>query len=132
MTEPYFLTPAEVLELHADQLARFGGSAGVRDMAALEAAVQTPRASFDGEFLHKGLFAMASAYAFHIAESQALIDGNKRTGLNAALVFLYINGYEVPDPEGRLYRAMIDISAHALDKSGLALLLQSLAKPLSP
>ncbi len=81
MIEPTFLSLEEVLTLHADQLERYGGAAGIRDLGLLESAVETPRATFDGEFLHDGLFAMAAAYAFHIAESQAFVDGNKRSGL---------------------------------------------------
>lgn len=129
MTEPVFLSLADVLSLHADQLELYGGSAGVRDAGALDAAVEMPRASFDGQYLHSDLFSMAAAYAFHIAESQALIDGNKRTGLNAALVFLLLNGWQVQDPDGRLYDAMIAIAVHTLDKTGLAALFRELALP---
>jgi hypothetical protein len=88
-----------VLALHDDQLRLFGGSAGVRDRGALESAVATPEATFDDEFLHEDLFQMAAAYAFHIAENQPFVDGNKRTGLNAALVFLDVNGWVVLDPD---------------------------------
>jgi death on curing protein len=127
--EPLFLTVDEVRDLHDDQLRRFGGSAGVRDLGALESAVATPASTFDGEFLHEDLFHMAAAYAFHIAENQPFVDGNKRAALNAALVFLDINGWLVADPEMRLYDAMIAISSRSLDKTGLAELLRSLAQP---
>ena len=96
--EPLFLTVEEVQELHDDQLRRFGGSAGVRDLGALESAVATPASTFDGEFLHEDLFHMAAGYAFHIAENQPFVDGNKRAALNAALVFLDLNGWLVADP----------------------------------
>jgi death-on-curing protein len=69
---------------------------------------------------------MAAAYAFHIAQNQPFIDGNKRTGLAAALVFLDLNGVNVEDPEGRLYSGMIDIADRRLDKTGLAALLREL------
>lgn len=69
---------------------------------------------------------MAAAYAFHLSENQAFVDGNKRTALSAALVFLDINGIEISDPNGSLYQAMIDISAKKLDKAGLAKLLTKL------
>jgi death-on-curing protein len=72
---------------------------------------------------------MAAAYAFHIAQNQAFVDGNKRTGLLSALVFLDLTGIIISDPEGRLYQAMIDIAERTLDKSGLALLLHDLATP---
>ena len=104
---PLFLTVEDVLALHDDQLRLFGGSAGVRDAGALDSAVATPAATFDQEFLHDDLFHMAAAYAFHIAENQPFVDGNKRTGLNAAIVFLDINGWIVSDPDMRLYDAMI-------------------------
>lgn len=73
-----------MLELHDDQLRLFGGGSGIRDRGALESAGAVPQASFDGAFLHEDLFAMAAPYAFHIAENQPFVDGNKRTALNAA------------------------------------------------
>ncbi len=128
---PAFLTVQDVLELHDEQLQRFGGSAGIRDRGAFESAVAMPLSTYDGVFLHDDIFKMAAAYAFHIAENQPFVDGNKRTALNAALVFLDINGWLVLDPDERLYKAMISISARSLDKQGLAVLLRGLARPLS-
>jgi death-on-curing protein len=113
-----FLTVEDVEALHSEQLRLFGGQDGVRDRGALESAVATPSASFDGELLHAGIFAMAAAYAFHLAENQP-----------AALVFLGINGWDVDDPEELLYDAMIGISARNLSKEQLADLLERLAKP---
>ncbi len=122
-----FLTFEEILEIHAAQLERFGGSAGIRDEGAIRSAIAQPSSTFAGEHLHGDLFAMAAAYAFHLAESQAFVDGNKRTGLDAALTFLRLNGIRVPDPEGALFDAMIDLATHDLDKPGLARLLRALA-----
>jgi death-on-curing protein len=73
---------------------------------------------------------MAAAYAFHIAENQPFIDGNKRAALNAALVFLDVNGWVVDDPGMRLYDAMIGLSSRGLDKHGLAKILRELASPI--
>ncbi len=86
----------------------------------------TPQASFGGEYLHNGVFEMAAAYAFHIAENQPFLDGNKRTALASALVFLDINGIVVLDPELILYKAMIAISNKEMDKYDLASLLENL------
>jgi death-on-curing protein len=130
--DPEFLSVEDVVELHADQLRLFGGSDGVRDPGALESAVATPQATFGGEFLHEGLFEMAAAYAFHIAENQPFLDGNKRTALNAAIVFLDINGWRVLDPDMALYDAMIALSNRSLDKAGLADLLRRLAEAADP
>ena len=127
MSDPLFLSLEEVLELHADQIRLFGGTAGIRDKGALESAIAVPSATFDGEFLHTGLFEMAAAYAFHIAQNQPFLDGNKRAGLNACLVFLMLNGWEVVDPQEALYDAMLAFAVGSLDKLGFAGLLESLA-----
>ncbi len=129
-SDPDFLSVEEVLFLHEEQLARYGGSGGVRDLGLLESAVATPQATFDGQLVHGDLFAMAAAYAFHIAQNQPFVDGNKRTGLAAALVFLELNGVTLADPEGALYRAMLDVAERRLDKDGLALILRNLAAKL--
>jgi len=122
-----FLTLDDVLEIHSQQLARWGGSDGIRDRGALEAAIAQPQATFGGDYLHEDLFAMASAYAFHLAESQAFIDGNKRVGLNAALLFLDFNGFVILDPEESLFEAMIAVGTRRMTKEQLARLLRDLA-----
>lgn len=118
--DPEFLTLDEVLELHEDEIARYGGDPGIRDPGLIEAAVAMPQQSFGGQFLHETLFVMAAAYAFHLAESQAFVDGNKRTGLAAAYAFLALNGYRLVETNDRLYQSMLAIGKHELDKAGLA------------
>ena len=95
MIEPTFLTLDEVIEIHRDQIERYGGHAGIRDMGLLQSAVSVPQASFGGHFLHADLFEMAAAYLFHIVQNHPFLDGNKRVGAAAALVFLEMNGVEV-------------------------------------
>jgi death-on-curing protein len=132
VTEPDFLELEEVLELHDRQIEAFGGTLGIRDQGLLESALATPRATFGGQFVHESLFLMAAAYAFHVAENQPFLDGNKRTGLGAALVFLRINGYRVVDPEETLYEALIAIAERRMDKSRLAEVLRELAREVDP
>jgi death on curing protein len=88
-------------------------------------------AMFDGAYVHGDPFAMAAAYAFHIAQNQPYVDGNKRTGVVAALTFLKVNGVEVDDPGERLEPAMRAIADRSLDKAGLASLLRELADATS-
>jgi len=116
--EPKFLTIAEILYLHEESLARFGGSAGVRDQGLVESAA----ASAQNTFWYKkgGLFEVAGAYAFHLAEAQAFLDGNKRTAAASAIMFLRKNGVQFPPDDGSVYAAMIEIAKKELDKSGLA------------
>jgi death-on-curing protein len=127
--EPRFLSVADVIEIHAVGIARYGGLGELRDPTLLESAVGTASASFDGQYLHSDLSAMAAAYAFHIAQNQCFLDGNKRAGLGAALVFLGVNGWMAVDPEGRLYAAMIGIAERRLDKDRLAALFRELIRP---
>jgi death-on-curing protein len=126
MSELVFLTHAQVETLHRLALEQHGGRDGVRDPSALEAAVLHPR---NVHFYVQGdLFDVAAAYAFHLAESQAFLDGNKRTGMAAALVFLRLNGVMIPAATEDLYAAMIAIAARRLDKPALAALLRRLAR----
>jgi death-on-curing protein len=90
--EPLFLTLDEVLQIHAEMIASFGGRDGVRDMALLESAIAQPSGRFGGAYLYDGFAQMAAAYLFGIAKNHAFIDGNKRTAAAAAIVFLKMNG----------------------------------------
>lgn len=125
--EPEFLNLEDVLQIHDEQLTAYGGATGIRDQGLLESAVMMPQASFSEAYLHEDLAHMAAAYAFHIAQNQPFMDGNKRTGLVAALVFLDLNGVIILDPEEKLYDAMIAIAERRMDKDGLAELLRELA-----
>ena len=127
MEEPSFLTLAEVIEIHRNQIELYGGDLGTRDIRLLQSAVAQPEATFDGAWLHSDLFSMAAAYAFHIAANHPFTDGNKRTALATALVFLEINGISLLDPSGKLYNAMIKVASGKLDKSLLAEILRMLA-----
>jgi death-on-curing protein len=128
VSDPAFLEVEDVLLIHQEQLARYGGAAGVRDAGLLQSAVAVPRASAGGEFAHEDLFAMAAAYAFHIAQNQPFLDGNKRTGLLSAIVFLDLDGVVIADPEGTLYDAMIAVADRRLDKAGLGSVFKALSR----
>ena len=123
---PAFLSLADVLRIHVDQVERYGGRAGIRDQGLLQSALAMPGASFGGEFLHRSLYEVAAAYAFHLCQNHPFVDGNKRTGLTSALVFLDINGISIDDPGGILYQAMMDVASGALGKLALAEILRLL------
>ncbi len=127
MTAPRFLTKEEVEFIHDMQLAAFGGQAGIRSENFLQSALGMPEQSFGGDYLHAYPFGMAAAYAFHLAENQPFIDGNKRTALHAAIEFLKLNGYDINDLSNKLYGAMIDMANRKMTKEELAGLLQKLA-----
>src|SRR5580692_9224146 len=95
MDEILFLTRDEVVEIHRDQIERYGGSLGIRDEGLLQSAVAMPEASFGGERLHASISGIAAAYLFHLAMNHPFIDGNKRVGAASAIVFLKMNGREL-------------------------------------
>jgi len=87
-----------------------------------------PQSTFDGVYLHTDLFEMAAAYAFHLCCNHPFVDGNKRTALASALVFLEMNGISLDDPYGVLYDAMVNIANGTLGKGDLAQLFRRLSR----
>lgn len=94
------LTLEIVLEIHAEAIAQFGGSEGLRDRALLESAIAAPQASFGGVSPFKDVVEVAAAYLYYLCSNHPFIDGNKRAALGACLVFLQLNGLTpAPDSE---------------------------------
>lgn len=90
-----YLTPAQVLAIHHQAIKRFGGSHGIRDLKLLESTVARPRASFGGKDLYRDIFEKAAPLLQSLSKNHAFIDGNKRTALTSAAIFLKINGYRL-------------------------------------
>lgn len=126
MKNPLFLTLAEVIEIHNDQIKIYGGRGGIRDLGLLQSAIAQPPASFSGQWLHGDIFMMAAAYAFHICGNHPFMDGNKRTALASALVFLQMNGIDRDDPKQKLLDAMLQMAKGELKKEEFARILQGL------
>jgi death-on-curing protein len=97
-------------------------------LGLLQSALAQPEASFAGQWLHKDLYAMAAAYADHLCQNHPFIDGNKRTALASALVFLEINGISLLDPRGRLKDAMLGMASSKMGKEEFARLLRKLPR----
>jgi death on curing protein len=117
--EPFFLTREQIDAIHREQVDTWGGMPGLRNENGLESAIAQPQNVY--LYGNGDLYEIAAAYAFHIAESQAYVDGNKRTGVQAALDLLEINGIDTsPLPEAAAYNAMIKVAMHKLDRAGLA------------
>ena len=105
-----------VREIHAEAIARFGGSDGVRDSALLESAVAAPQASFGGKSPYRDLAEVAAAYLYYLCRNHPFIDGNKRTALGACIVFLRLNGIE-PRPDGPEWEELVlAIAAGSFDR----------------
>jgi death on curing protein len=123
--EPIFLTLDEVLEIHDEQIEKYGGSAGLRDAGGLESAVATPQATFGGEYLHPSIPAMAAAYLFHLCQNHPFIDGNKRVGANAAITFLFLNDWDANFDEDELVDLVLAVASSRMTKPDLVALFES-------
>ena len=111
-----FLSLAEVLAIHKEQIRRFGGSLGLRDLGLLEAAIHMPQATFSGRFLHEDLQGMAAAYLFHLVANHPFIDGNKRVGAASADVFLGMNGWQLSAEPDTYASFVLDTAARKMEK----------------
>ncbi len=119
MDEPVFLSRERVLQLHHLSLQQHGGLDGLREPGLLDSALMQPEATY--HYGQGDLAAIAAAYAFHIAQNQPFLDGNKRTAITSALAFLELNGIPTSAiTDAELYDAMIAIAEKRLDKAGLA------------
>lgn len=126
MDTPRFLTLSEVLTILRDQIARYGGDFGVRDIGLVSSAIAVPQATFGGKHLHTDLYEMAAAYAFHLCQNHPFVDGNKRVALASALVFLYLNGISIADPDDKLYPLMMSVASGRAQKPQIATVLREL------
>ena len=124
MSEPSFLTLDEVIAIHADQIRRYGGEPGIRDLSLLQSAIGTPQATFGGDYLHTSIFEMAAAYLFHIANNHPFVDGNKRTALMTGLVFLGLNGYELRADADELGDLVVGVARGDVGKAAAAVFLE--------
>jgi death-on-curing protein len=117
---------SEVLLILQDQIRQYGGSYGARDPALLSSAMAMPMAMYEGKLLHAELADQAAAYAFHLCQNHPFLDGNKRTALAAALVFLDLNGIEINDPKEMLYELMMQVAEGKRSKKDIAKVLRNL------
>ncbi len=129
--EPLFLTLDEMVEIHSQQIENYGGSDGLRDPAALESATATPMATYDGHYLHPTVPAMAAAYLFHVCQNHPFVDGNKRTGANAAVTFLIMNDWDLDFSEDEFADLVLSVAAGAISKPALTDLFEACCHPVS-
>ena len=120
MSEPIFLGLDEIIEIHNDQIKRYGGLSGIRDIELLKSAIAIPAACFGGDYLHKDIYEMASAYMFHIVRNHPFIDGNKRTGAVASVIFLIMNGLDLFADEVAFEKMVLSVAEGKSDKAKIA------------
>ncbi|HEY6259762.1 MAG TPA: type II toxin-antitoxin system death-on-curing family toxin [Xanthobacteraceae bacterium] len=118
MTEPKWLDLDIVLDIHAEQLALFGGGEGMRDRGLLESALARPLNKF--AYGETDLAALAAAYAFGIARNHPFVDGNKRAAFGSMIVFLGLNEIDLDVPPEDATAIILEMAAGDIDEDGLA------------
>lgn len=119
-----FLSIAEVLEIHQNQIMLYGGEQGIRDINLLKSALGMPSAAYGGEYLHPGIHEMAGAYLFHLVKNHPFVDGNKRVGAVSSLVFLDLNGYDFTAPEDDFAETVLAVAAGKLSKADITIFIR--------
>ena len=124
-----FLDLDDVLAIHADQVARYGGTGGIRHVGLLQSALGVPRATFGGRLLHPSIPEMAAAYLFHLVQDHPFIDGNKRVGLAAVLAFLGLNDLWLESDDEELTELVLRVARGDAQKADLAIFLREHCEP---
>ena len=118
MSEPEWLDTTIVLDVHAEQLALFGGAEGVRDIGLLESALARPLNKF--AYGETDLAALAAAYAFGIARNHPFVDGNKRAAFASIIVFLGLNEIDFDVPPEAATAIILSLAAGEVSEESLA------------
>ena len=119
-----YLSVAEILAIHDYQIERFGGLQGILNLPLLESATNRPMTNISGDDLYSTVYEKAAALLFSIIKNHPFVDGNKRTGLHAAMTFLELNGYKVVISQKLLVKLGLDISNDKLDLQKIANILK--------
>jgi death on curing protein len=126
----FHLSVEIVREIHAEAIKTFGGLNGIRDEALLASAVFAPQSSFGGKSPYTDLIDVAAAYLFYLCRNHPFVDGNKRTAMGAAIVFLRLNGMETAPDSEKWERLLLDVAAGKRDRDQTTQYLRKLAKRL--
>ena len=120
------LTVAQVRETHIVMIEEFGGSLGVRDDGLLESAVAAPQVTVFGASPFEDLVEVAAAYLFYLCRNHPFFDGNKRTAMTTAIVFLRVNDVEPNADSDEWEKIVLDVAASRLDRAETTKRLRSL------
>lgn len=113
------LSKKQILMLHTQLIQQTGGSDGVRDYNLLDSALETPFQSFGGDELYPTIQAKAARLGYGLIKNHCMIDGNKRIGTHAMLVFLALNGIELKYMQKELYETILDVAAGKIEYEDL-------------
>lgn len=115
-----FLTLEQVIDFHTEIINELGGAHGIREIGLLISAIEMPKASMFGEYLHVSIYDKAAAYLYNIVCNHAFVDGNKRSGLVAALTFLEVNSVILEYDENQVEELVVKVEDGKADKAVVA------------
>jgi death-on-curing protein len=118
MSEPEWLDTTIIIDVHAEQLALFGGADGIRDMGMLESALGRPLNKYS--YGETDLAALAAAYAFGLARNHPFVDGNKRAAFASIILFLGLNGIDFDVPPEQATAMILALAAGEVSEESLA------------
>ena len=121
MNEPVWIREVEALAFHAQQIALFGGSDGIRDRGLLDSALARPKNLFAYAERVLTIADLAAAYAVGISSNHPFVDGNKRTAMGVAFVFLEFNGFPVTASQEEACLTFLRLAAGEMTEAELAL-----------
>ncbi|VAV92704.1 Death on curing protein, Doc toxin [hydrothermal vent metagenome] len=117
MTPIYWIEKEVILAVHEEQLADHGGAVGVRDANLLDSALARPRNLV--AYGDPDIAELAAAYAYGTIRNHPFVDGNKRTGLVAAELFLALNGYELTASDENCVLTILNVADRCLSEADL-------------
>lgn len=120
MKEPVWIREIEALAFHTQQIALFGGSDGIRDKGLLDSALARPRNLFAYAEIAVTMAELAAAYAFGISANHPFVDGNKRTAMQTAFVFLEFSGHTVTASQEEACLTFLSLAASEITEDQLA------------
>ena len=126
-----YLTLEQILLIHEEQIDRYGGSHGIRDITLLESAVFRPQTTFSGIDLYSSIFDKTAALIHSLLLNHAFVDGNKRTAIASALVFLDLNGYSFSVLQKALVTTALSIENKKWNLEKISLWLQKHSKRMT-
>ncbi len=127
----FHLTIEIVREIHDEAVKIFGGLHGIRDEALLASAVFAPQSSFGGKSPYVDLIEVAAAYLFYLGRNHPFLDGNERTAMAAAVVFLRLNGFDPAADGDDWQRLVLDVASGKIDREQTTRRLRKLVRKMA-
>jgi death-on-curing protein len=113
-----WISQASAEAFHSEQIDRFGGARGIRDIGLLPSELDRPQNK--AAYEDPDAFELAAAYLYGLARNHPFVDGNKRTAIVVAAVFLMKHGYRITSDNGMLYQFVVDVAAGAVSEDSAA------------